>query len=63
MSRSSSCFFKNASPANLVLYGSGLGWSCAGLLRQSTGVGPGYMLYLGGLWGGGGVMKVFAGYY
>jgi len=40
-----------SSPPNLVLYGSGLGWSCIGLLRQSFEVGPGYYLYFEGLVG------------
>jgi hypothetical protein len=35
-------------PARMSL-ASGLGWSSVGSLRQSTGVGPGYLLYLGGL--------------
>jgi len=48
----SSCFSGlpcRSSPANLVLHRSGLGWSCAGSLCQGTRVGPGYLLYLGGL--------------
>jgi hypothetical protein len=40
-----------SSPVNLVLYGSGLDWSCVGLLRQSLEVGPGCLFYLGGLVG------------
>ena len=31
-------------PAELVLCGSGLGWSCAGSLCQSIGVGPGVLV-------------------
>jgi len=45
--------------ANLVLYGSDLGWSCVGSLCQSSGVGAGYLFYLGALWGG--LTKVVAG--
>jgi len=41
-----------SNPANLVLYGSNLGWSCVWLLRQSSEVGPiGYYFYLEGLVG------------
>jgi hypothetical protein len=40
-----------SSPSNLVLYGSGLAWSCVDSLCQSSEVGPGYYFYLGGLVG------------
>jgi hypothetical protein len=43
--------FLKTAITNLVLYGSGLGWSCVGLLRQSSEVGPGYYLHLEGLVG------------
>jgi len=39
------------SPANIVLYGSVMGWSCVGSLCQSTEIGSGYLFYLGGLVG------------
>ena len=45
------CFLCRSSPPNFVLYESGLGWSCIGLLRQSFEVGPGYYLYFEGLVG------------
>ena len=48
-------FFKTAisvGPVLPILYlRNRFGWSCVGLLRQSSEVGPGYYLYLEGLVG------------
>ena len=41
------CHQRRSSPANFVLYGSGLGWSCVGSLHQSSEVGPGCYCFLG----------------